>query len=99
MEKKEYCVSLIDKINNREKESLYKYFTRNTVIVFLDSFKEMIVPDFVNYVEENYFSKEIKIKRILESKVCVKLELDIEGKEVSFLIEVKERRIKRLEIF
>lgn len=98
MTKKEYALSFIEQINKKEKDSLYKFFTRNSVIVFLDGFKEISVPDFVNYIEENYFSKEIHIKRILESKVCIKLELLIEGKEISFLIEVKERRIRRLEI-
>ena len=98
MEKKEYCLSFIEKIQNNDKESLYKFFTRNSVIMFLDEFKEMIVPDFVDYIEANYFAKEIEIKRVLESKVCTKLECLIDNKEVSFLIELKDRRIKRLEI-
>lgn len=98
MTKKEYTVSFIEKIQNKEKDSLYKFFTRNSVIIFLDGFKEIIVPDFVSYIEEHYFNKTINIKRVLESKVCVKLELEIDLKEVSFLIEVKERRISRLEI-
>jgi hypothetical protein len=98
MEKKEYCLSFIEKIQNNDKESLYKFFTRNSVIMFLDEFKEMIVPDFVSYIEENYFAKEIEIKRVLESKVCTKIECIINNKEVSFLIELKDRRIKRLEI-
>lgn len=98
MEKKEYCLSFIEKIQNNDKESLYKFFTRNSVIMFLDEFKEMIVPDFVDYIEANYFAKEIEIKRVLESKVCTKLECIINNKEVSFLIELKDRRIKRLEI-
>ena len=59
----------------------------------------MIVPSFVDYIEENYFSKEIEIKRVLESKVCTKIETRIENENISFLIEVKERRIRRLEIF
>ena len=99
MEKKEYCLSFIEKIQNNDKESLYKFFTRNSVIMFLDEFKEMIVPDFVSYIEENYFAKEIEIKRVLESKVCTKIETRIENENISFLIEVKERRIRRLEIF
>lgn len=98
MEKKEYCLSFIEKIQNNDKESLYKFFTRNSVIMFLDEFKEIIVPDFVDYIEANYFAKEIEIKRVLESKVCTKLECIINNKEVSFLIELKDRRIKRLEI-
>ena len=98
MEKKEYCLSFIEKIQNNDKESLYKFFTRNSVIMFLDEFKEMIVPDFVSYIEENYFAKDIEIKRVLESKVCTKIECIINNKEVSFLIELKDRRIKRLEI-
>ena len=98
MEKKEYCLSFIEKIQNNDKESLYKFFTRNSVIMFLDEFKEIIVPDFVDYIEANYFAKEIEIKRVLESKVCTKLECLINNKEVSFLIELKDRRIKRLEI-
>ena len=98
MEKKEYCLSFIEKIQNNDKESLYKFFTRNSVIMFLDEFKEMIVPDFVDYIEANYFAKEIEIKRVLESKVCTKLECLIDNEEVSFLIELKDRRIKRLEI-
>ena len=98
MEKKEYCLSFIEKIQNNDKESLYKFFTRNSVIMFLDEFKEMIVSDFVDYIEANYFAKEIEIKRVLESKVCTKLECIINNKEVSFLIELKDRRIKRLEI-
>jgi hypothetical protein len=98
MEKKEYCLSFIEQIKLKDKESLYKFFTKKSVIVFLKDFKEIIVPDFVNYLEENYFNKEIEIKRVLESKVCTKIEMDIESEEVSFLIEVKERRIRRLEI-
>ena len=98
MEKKEYCLSFIEKIQNNDKESLYKFFTRNSVIMFLDEFKEIIVPDFVDYIEANYFAKEIEIKRVLESKVCTKLECIINNKEVSFLIDLKDRRIKRLEI-
>ena len=98
MEKKEYCLSFIEKIQNNDKESLYKFFTRNSVIMFLDEFKEIIVPDFVDYIEANYFAKEIEIKRVLESKVCTKIECIINNKEVSFLIELKDRRIKRLEI-
>ena len=98
MEKKEYCLDFISKIENKEKENLFKFFTRNTVIVFLDSFKEMSVPSFVDYLEENYFGKDIQVKRVLESKVCTKIELMIDNKEVSFLIEIKERRIRRLEI-
>lgn len=98
MTKKEYALSFIEQINKKDKESLYKFFTRNTVIVFLENFKEISVPDFVNYVEENYFLKNIIIKRVLDSRVCTKLELLIEEKEISFLIEVKERRIRRLEI-
>ena len=98
MEMKEYCLSFIEKIQNNDKESLYKFFTRNSVIMFLDEFKEIIVPDFVSYIEANYFAKEIEIKRVLESKVCTKLECIINNKEVSFLIELKDRRIKRLEI-
>ena len=42
MEKKEYCLSFIEKIQNNDKESLYKFFTRNSVIMFLDEFKEII---------------------------------------------------------
>ena len=98
MTKKEYALSFIEQIKQEEKESLYKFFTRNTVIVFLDGFKEISVPDFVNYIEENFFKKEINIKRVLDSRVCTKIELLIEGKELSFLIEVKERRIRRLEV-
>ena len=98
MEKKEYCLDFISKIQNKEKENLFKFFTRNTVIVFLDSFKEMSVPSFVDYLEENYFGKDIQVKRVLESKICTKIELMIYNKEVSFLIEIKERRIRRLEI-
>ena len=98
MTKKEYALSFIEQIKQEEKESLYKFFTRNTVIVFLDGFKEIRVTDFVNYIEENFFKKEINIKRVLDSRVCTKIELLIEGKELSFLIEVKERRIRRLEV-
>lgn len=98
MDKKEYALSFIDRINKEESDGLFKFFTRNTVIVFLEDFKEISVPDFVAYCKENYLNKDIKIKRVLESKVCVKIEFYLEQKENSFLIEVKERRIKRLEI-
>ena len=70
MEKKEYCLDFVSKIQNKEKESLYKFFTRNSIIVFLDGFNEIIVPDFVEYIEHNYFDKNINIKRVLESKVA-----------------------------
>ena len=50
---KEYALSFIEQINKKEKESLYKFFTRKTVIVFLDNMNEVSVPDFVNYIEEN----------------------------------------------
>ena len=99
MEKKDYCLSFIETIKEKNKEGLYKFFTKKSVIVFLEDFKEMIVPSFVDYIEENYFSKEIEIKRVLESKVCTKIETRIENENISFLIEVKERRIRRLEIF
>ena len=86
------------KNSNKEKESLYKFFTRNSIIVFLDSFNEIIVPDFVEYIEHNYFDKNINIKRVLESKVATKIELEIDNQEISFIFEIKERRIRRLEI-
>ena len=95
---KEYVLSFIEQINKKEKESLYKFFTRKTVIVFLDNMNEVSVPDFVNYIEENFFPKNVSIKRVLDSKVCVKIELEVDGKEIAFLIEVKERRIRRLEV-
>lgn len=98
MEKKDYVLSFISKIQDKEKDSLYKFFTRNTVIVFLEDFKEVIVPEFVDYLEKEFFNKEIIIKRVLESKVCTKVEMEIEEKEISFLVEVKDRRIKRLEV-
>lgn len=98
MEKKEFCLMLIDKIKNNDKEGLYKFFTKNSVIVFLKDFQEISVPDFVDYLESSYFSKDINIKRVLESKVCTKIEMLIDTEEISFLIELKERRIKRLEI-
>ena len=98
MEKKEYVLNFINKIQDKEKDSLYKFFTRNTVIVFLKDFKEVIVPEFVDYLEKEFFNKEITIKRVLESKVCTKVEMDVNGTEISFLVEVKDRRIKRLEI-
>ena len=98
MEKKEYVLNFISKIQDKEKDSLYKFFTRNTVIVFLEDFKEVIVPEFVDYLEKEFFNQEITIKRVLESKVCTKVEMDLNGKEISFLVEVKDRRIKRLEI-
>lgn len=98
MEKKEYCLDFVSKIQNKEKESLYKFFTRNSIIVFLDGFNEIIVPDFVEYIEHNYFDKNINIKRVLESKVATKIELEIDNQEISFIFEIKERRIRRLEI-
>ena len=98
MEKKDYVLSFISKIQDKEKDSLYKFFTRNTVIVFLEDFKEVVVPEFVDYLEKEFFNKEIIIKRVLESKVCTKVEMEIEEKEISFLVEVKDRRIKRLEV-
>ena len=98
MEKKDYVLSFISKIQDKEKDGLYKFFTRNTVIVFLEDFKEVIVPEFVDYLEKEFFNKEIIIKRVLESKVCTKVEMEIEEKEISFLVEVKDRRIKRLEV-
>ena len=98
MEKKEYCLDFGSKIQNKEKESLYKFFTRNSIIVFLDGFNEIIVPDFVEYIEHNYFDKNINIKRVLESKVATKIELEIDNQEISFIFEIKERRIRRLEI-
>ena len=98
MEKKEYCLDFVSKIQNKEKESLYKFFTRNSIIVFLDGFNEIIVPDFVEYIERNYFDKNINIKRVLESKVATKIELEIDNQEISFIFEIKERRIRRLEI-
>ena len=98
MEKKDYVLSFISKIQDKEKDGLYKFFTRNTVIVFLEDFKEVVVPEFVDYLEKEFFNKEIIIKRVLESKVCTKVEMEIEEKEISFLVEVKDRRIKRLEV-
>ena len=56
MEKKEYCLSFIEQIKLKDKESLYKFFTKKSVIVFLKDFKEIIVPDFVNYLEDFYMS-------------------------------------------
>lgn len=99
MEKKDYCLSFVETIKEKNKEGLYKFFTKKSVIVFLKDLKEIIVPDFVDYIENNYFNKEIIIKRVLESKVCTKIETSINNENISFLIEVKERRIKRLEIF
>ena len=69
------------------------------ILLSAKDFKEIIVPDFVDYIESNYFTKEIIIKRVLESKVCTKIETSIDNENISFLIEVKERRIRRLEIF
>ena len=56
------------------------------------------IPDFVEYIEHNYFDKNINIKRVLESKVATKIELEIDNQEISFIFEIKERRIRRLEI-
>ena len=99
MEKKEYCLSFIETIKEKNKDELFRFFTKKSVIVFLKDFKEIDVPSFINYLEENYFGKEIIIKRVLESKVCIKIETCIENENLSFLIEVKERRIRRLELF
>ena len=77
MEKKDYCLNFVETIKEKNKEGLYKFFTKKSVIVFLKDFKEIIVPDFVDYIENNYFNKEIIIKRVLESKVCTKIETSI----------------------
>ena len=47
----------------------------------------------LNFLKENINSL-LEIKRVLESKVCIKYETA----KLNFFFEVKQRRIKRLEI-
>lgn len=100
MDKKEYVTSFIDTLRNGDENRLYKYFTSRTVVYFVNEHEEKNLDDFILFLKNTFFNEDITIKRILESDVCLKL--DIESNKFSYealFIEIKDRRIKRIEVF
>lgn len=100
MEKKEYVLNFINLLCENKFDEMYKYFTNRTVIVFLDSHKEVTVSDFIQYLDNTFNHQEITLCRFFESKVCIKQEIKSDNfKYNALLFEVKDRRISRVEIF
>lgn len=100
MEKNEFVKNFINLLINNKFEEMYKYFTNRTVIVKLDTNENMLVGDFIQYLDDTFRNEIIMLGRFLESKLCIKQELKSEKfKYDSILFEIKDRRFSRIELF
>lgn len=100
MDKIEYVTSFIEMLRNGDNDKIYKFFTPRSVIFDTNELKEWSLDEFISYLKDNLFGKEIKIGRIFESAVAVKIEIESDSFNYeALIIEIKERRIKRLELF
>ncbi|MBE6132251.1 MAG: hypothetical protein E7180_02500 [Erysipelotrichaceae bacterium] len=93
MTREELCLNFVNKIGENDYSEIYKFFTKETTYFIINEKKELTYEEMLNFLKENINSL-LEIKRVLESKVCIKYETA----KLNFFFEVKQRRIKRLEI-
>ena len=100
MNKIEYVTSFIETLRNGDKDKIYKFFTPRSIIFDTNELREWTLDEFISYLKENLMGNEIKIGRIFESDVAVKIEIESDlFSHDAFIIEIKERRIKRLDLY
>lgn len=97
MNQKELSLEFITRIKNHNYEEFYKFFTKETVVYLIEEKKEIKVEELVNLLQSIDFAS-LEVKRVLESKICTKVETKLNDKEYNFYFDVKSRRIKRLEL-
>ena len=93
MNQKELSLEFINRISNQNYQEFYRFFTKDTTYYLIDENKEVSYQEILELLM-NKVVAPLEIKRVLESKVCVK----IETKDINFYFDVKRRRIARLEI-
>lgn len=93
MTREELCLNFINQIGRNDYSEIYKFFTKETTYFIIDEKKELTYEEILNFLKEKVTSI-LEIKRVLVSKVCIKYETI----NLNFYFEVKQRRIKRLEI-
>ena len=93
MTREELCLNFITKIGNNDYNEIYKFFTKETTYFNITSKEALTYEEILTFLKENV-TNVLEVKRVLESKVCIKYETT----KINFFFEVKQRRIKRLEV-
>ena len=97
MTRQELALEFINRIKNQNYEEFYKFFTRSTSVYLITEHKDISIEEMIELLQKT-FTKELTLGRVLESKVCTKIETYLDQKQINFFFDVKDRRIKRLEI-
>ena len=97
MTKKELCLEFIDKINNHDFSTFYRFFTRDSSYFLIGENNIISYQECLDLLQ-NKINSRLEIIRYLESKVCIKIETLLINQHINFYFDIKNRRIIRLEI-
>lgn len=96
MTKQELANEFIKNLNENKYDNFYKFFTKESSFYIVNENKEIYYQECLDMLSLINFN--LSIKRIFESKVCVKIETINNNEQINFFFDIKNRRIKRLEI-
>ena len=97
MTRQELALEFINRIKNHNYEEFYKFFTKETSVYLITEHKEIKIEEMISLLQEK-IKDDLRMGRVLESKVCTKIETFENEEQINFFFDVKNRRIIRLEI-
>ena len=97
MKQREISLEFINKVNDNNFNEFYRFFTKESNAYIISLNQEVSIEELLNYLKKE-IDLPLEIKRILESKMFVKIETMSLSKQFNFFFEIKNRRIKRLEL-
>ena len=97
MNQREISINFINKLNDVNFNQYYRFFTKDSNAYLISLNQEVNIEEVINYLKKEIILP-LEVKRILESKMFVKIETSSINQEINFYFEIKNRRIKRLEV-